>query len=478
MNKLPEMWAHQKQGVEKAKTVKNLAIFFEPGTGKSRTTIEILRDRCNENKRILKTLIVSPLIVTQNWKEEFRKFCPDGSLMPRKVKVLTGTIKEKAEYVSSARTDEILVCNYDVFVSPEFLKACIQWSPEVLVLDESHRVKNQSSKRTKAITKLSLAMAKNEVCHRYLLTGTPVTNDQLDLWSQFYVLDNGKTLGDSYFGFRAQYFWDLNASKKGSGKYFPMFVPKKNINDKLNSLILSSAVVAKKEDCLDLPDLVKQIVYTEMSPVQRKHYEAMKKDFLAFINEKAAVAQLAITKSLRMQQILSGFLKMDDDSIERFENPRAKVLSELLEEITSGGHKVIVWSVFRDDYATIREVCDTLKIKYLELTGETKNADKFKNMELFEKDESFKVLIGAPGAGGIGVNLVSAKYSIWYSRTFNLEQDLQAEARNYRGGSEIHDKVTRYDIVCKGTLDEVILKSLYAKNQIKDEILSLKETDI
>jgi SNF2 family DNA or RNA helicase len=118
-----------------------------------------------------------------------------------------------------------------------------------------------------------------------------------------------------------------------------------------------------------------------------------------------------------------------------------------------------------------------LKLKYVELTGETKNADKFKNMELFETDPSIKVLIGAPGAGGIGVNLVSAKYSIWYSRTFNLEQDLQAEARNHRGGSEIHDKVTRYDIVCKGTMDEVILQALYKKNQIKDEILSLKESD-
>ena len=477
MKNLPGLWQHQKIGIEKAKIVKDLAIFYEPGTGKTRTTIEILRYRYKEHARVLKTLIVSPLIVTENWKHEFIKFCPEDSKVPRKVHVLEGTIKEKSQRVREAFVDEILVVNYDAFIQPDFLAACLKWLPEVLVLDESHRCKNTSSKRTKAITKLSVNMGKQPVCHRYLLTGTPITNDQLDLWSQFFILDNGKTLGDSYFGFRATYFWDLNASKKGSLKYFPMFVPKKSINDKLNSLIMSASVVAKKEQCLDLPDLVKQIVYVDMSPAQRKHYEAMKKDFLAFINDKAAVAQLAITKSLRMQQILSGFLKMDDNSIERFENPRAKVLSELLEEITASG-KCLVWSVFKEDYQTIRDVCDSLKLKYVELTGETKNADKFKNIELFEKLPEIKVLIGAPGASGIGVNLVSAKYSIWYSRNFSLEQDLQAEARNYRGGSEVHDKVTRYDLVCKGTLDEVILKALYNKNQIKDEILSLKESDI
>jgi SNF2 family DNA or RNA helicase len=186
------------------------------------------------------------------------------------------------------------------------------------------------------------------------------------------------------------------------------------------------------------------------------------------------VAQLAITKALRLQQIVTGFATDEEGTTHRFENPRLAVLQEILEDLTPN-HKVIVWAAFRENYKMIARLCDELKIEWRALTGETPTKIRENVMEDFRKDPSVRVMIANQAAGGVGVNLVEASYSIYYSKSFRLEDDLQSEARNYRGGSEIHDKVTRIDIVTPGTIDELINKTLETKNQVSDRILGWKE---
>jgi hypothetical protein len=101
-------------------------------------------------------------------------------------------------------------------------------------------------------------------------------------------------------------------------------------------------------------------------------------------------------------------------------------------------------------------------------------------VELYNNDPSCRVCIGHPGSGGIGINLVNKlstqSYSIFYSRNFSLEYDIQAEARNYRGGSEHYEKITRIDLVATGTIDEQIMACLRDKKVISAQILQdLKE---
>lgn len=467
---IPPLWDHQTRAILQAKDTNELALFMEMGTGKTRTILEILRHEYNKNKAVHKTLIVCPLIVTRNWVAEFKKY----TKIPKdKILLPTGTIKEKAAKI--ALHDGIVVVNYDAFVDQKFVDTIIKWKPKTLVLDESHRVKNPQAARTKRLIKVSASMG--ESSSRYIMTGTPVLNNQLDLYSQFLILDHGKTLGDSYFAYRARYFWDLNASRKGSQKYFPMFVPKKSTTEELKKLIEGKSVVARKEDCMDLPPLVKVRVEVDLIGEQRSAYEEMKKDFISFIKGSACVATLAITKALRMQQILSGFMKLEDGTVHRFkDSPRAKILANLLEDICiDAGQKCIVWSVFHEDYEVIRKVCEDLKIEYREIHGLVSGPDKFRAMEEFESSPEVKVIIGSPGAGGIGVNLVAASYSIWYSRNFSLEHDQQAEARNYRGGSERHKKITRIDLVVPGSLDEVVMDALSDKKNLADSILTLDQ---
>ncbi len=130
-----------------------------------------------------------------------------------------------------------------------------------------------------------------------------------------------------------------------------------------------------------------------------------------------------------------------------------------------------MWSIFKENYLQIAEVCKRLGLTYTEIHGDIPPKDKFKNVDQFNEDPDTRILIGNPGAGGVGINLVPASYSIYYSRGFKLSDDLQSEARNYRKGSEIHAKITRINIICPGTIDELVAKSIMEKEAIGEAII-------
>jgi len=208
-----------------------------------------------------------------------------------------------------------------------------------------------------------------------------------------------------------------------------------------------------------------------LSPEQTRAYNDMKKEFLVFVESGVAVAQLAITKALRMQQIMSGFLKLEDGTIHRFEkNPRASALNDLIEDIAPN-HKVIVWSIFHEDHEVVKEACRKAKVNFAELTGLV--SDKQTEIDRFQNDESCRVMIASQAAGGTGVNLTAASYMIYYSRGYSLEHDLQSEARAYRGGSERHSSITRIDLIAENTIDVAVLNALAGKKDLSTDILTL-----
>jgi SNF2 family DNA or RNA helicase len=129
-----------------------------------------------------------------------------------------------------------------------------------------------------------------------------------------------------------------------------------------------------------------------------------------------------------------------------------------------------VWACFQKNYEDIAKVCADLKLKHGFLIGGQSEGSRNTYINQFRKGE-LDVLIANQGAGGVGVNLVEAANSIYYSRDFSLEKDIQSEARNYRGGSEIHEKVTRYDLVTKGTIDVEVLKALRLKKDVLEFLL-------
>lgn len=458
-----QLWGHQLEAINKAKDKNDYGLFFEMGTGKTATAINISRQKFAQHKQILKTLIVCPPIVIENWKREWGVW---SKVPSERVITLRGSQTDRLKtFAKTNSSANIYITNYEALLMKNLYEEFSKYKFELIIWDELHKLKDMKSKRTKAAIKLA-----DDTVYRLGLTGTPVLNSPMDLFAQFRVLDKGRIFGKNFFVFRAKYFIDKNAGMP-QGKYFPDWRPRTSTFDEMNKLVYTSAMRVKKADCLDLPPLIKKTIFVEMTPEMRKHYLEMKKSFITYVNTKASVADLAITKALRLQQIVTGFMKMDDDTIVRLkENPRKEALRELLKDLTPD-HKVIVWAVFKENYKDIREVCDDEKIKYVEVHGDIGDKDKYANVDLFNTDDSVRVLLGHPGSGGIGINLVSSDVSIFYSRNFSLEQDLQAEARNYRGGSERHAKVTRIDLVTPETIDEQVLEKLSQKISIGEKIL-------
>lgn len=474
-----KLWKHQEECVRRFTTngMDHFALFLDVGTGKSATLITMLRHIYTKNLCLCPTLILCPKVVCENWKREILEFSNikqqhicilDGSRNERKA-VLTEDFQKQRQY-------KIYITNYEALNDKslnDLLKKLFTTSlTSCLVLDESHRCKDIKAMRTK------ICIEFGEVAtYRFILSGSPILNNYMDIFSQFWILDRGKTFGRNFWSFRAKYFFDKNAGMPKQ-KYFPNWKPLPEAKVAIEKAISAHGMSVQKKDCLDLPPLVKTQRFVEMEGNQKKAYDSMLKDLIAFIvgddgKNRAAVAELAITKALRLQQIVTGFVNVEGVNGERepmrFKNNyRKDTLEELLEEITPN-HKVLVWAVFHENYKDVREVCESLNIKYVELHGGI--SDKEKSIQEFNHNPDCRVLIGHPGSGGIGVNLIAASYSIYYSRSFSLEYDLQSEARNYRGGSEVHEKITRIDLVTKDTIDEKIFEALRQKKKVSFEVL-------
>lgn len=460
-------WAHQLRGIQAAEGKDAFAFFFEQGCGKTSTLINVLRHRWGDDHAPCSTLILGPQIVVENWRREFLAY----SFVPEeKILCLTGAGRTRSLNLERRVEEDpnfIAITNYEGLYSEELFQSLLSWSPQIIVLDESHKCKDVSSKRTKLVLKLS----KKANVGRYILSGTPILNSAEDIFPQFLFLDRGETFGAKYYDFRRQYFVDLNANRPRQS-YFPKWVPKPGSEEEINKLIYTKALRVKKEECLDLPPLVKQIVTCEMSPDQARFYKILEKDAIAEVSGNIVSADLAIKKALRLQQVATGFVNSDDAGIQAFHpDTRAAVLEELLGQIPADA-KILIWAVFKENYNAIRGVLTRLGERFLEIHGDVPAEQKQANVDAFNAPRSpFRVLVAHPASAGIGVNLVSASYAIFYSRNFSLEQDLQAEARNYRGGSEIHEKVTRIDIVMKNTIDELILTALSTKMDVSEAIL-------
>lgn len=472
-------WAHQLEALARAEPVNSYGLFFEMGTGKTGTAIHIFRQKCLKAGVLLRTLIFCPPVVIENWKKEFALhsdirdvICLQGPGAKRLQIFEKHAYSEGCSFSAGEPRGTIFVTNYEALRMEKLFQAFLDWEPEMLICDESHKLKDPSSKRTKLMAQLANGEkdVRPGVKHRLILTGTPVLNSPMDIFGQFLVMDGGEVFGKNQFLFRAKYFYDANAHFKQKPTYFPDWQIKPNSLAEMNALIATRSMAVKKSACLDLPPLVKQRIFVDLNPEQDRMYQEMKKDFIAYLGDKACVATLALTKALRLLQIASGYVQFEDGSKKSMQTPKMEALSELLETLTIN-NKVLVWAVFRENYVQIRQVCENLGIKYVEVHGDIAGTKKMDNVELFNTDPTIRVFLGHPGSGGIGINLVSASYSIFYSRNFSLEYDLQAEARNYRGGSEIHTKVTRIDLVAKDTIDELVLESLSNKQTIGEQML-------
>lgn len=450
-------------------------LFAEMGTGKTKTMIDILRHKYNTEKKILPTIVFGPLSVIYNWKNEFIKW---SKIDTSKIHVSSGNgakrIKQLDKFIE--HQDGIVIINYESLRSDEVFNLLRKFNPQVLVCDESHMVKAYNSLQSKKTYSLSLSCK-----YRFILTGTPLANSPMDIFQQYKIMDHGNTFGDNFFVFRSKYFKDANAAWSHRPNHFPKWIPDPDKFEELNKKVYSCAVRVLKKDCLDLPELIEQVRVVELSPKQKKLYSAMKKDFIAWIDDQkeiASIASIALVKALRLQQIVSGHLTDDHGVVHRIEdsNPRLDEVSDLLDMICPD-HKIILWTSFSDDVAQLEALCKKKKLEYVTIVGGQDGKDRQDSIDLFNNNVSTRVCIANRRAGGSGISLCAASYSLVYSRNFSLTEEEQSKARNHRGGSEIHSSIVKIDLVAKDTIDEQILKALKEKKNISEKIIDYIRND-
>ena len=452
-------YEHQEEALLKSFNRKNYAYFMEMGCGKSKVLIDNIT-WLYENKHIDTAIIIAPKGVYMNWKNsEIPTHLPDD--VPNNVYVWkSGANKsEKIVLEEGVKTRDklrILLVNVEAFATAKikrYLEAFIHRSNFMLAVDESTTIKNIKAKRTKSILKLG-QLAK----YRRILTGSPITQSPMDLYSQCYFLDKELLGFDSYWSFQGRYAI-IRQTRIGNHS-FQQIVGFRNLSELTDKLHRFSYRITK-EQALDLPEKIYTTREVNLTSDQIKHYNSMKDSAVALLDGGDMVtAPEVMTRLLRLQQLLCGYLVTDDGETVEIANHRIDAMLDTIEEMDG---KVIIWSRFRHDIKKIRKALEkdygsgTVVTYY----GDTSQEDRDKAIDRFQNDEGTKFFVGNAQTAGRGLTLTAATNVIYYSNDFNLETRIQSEDRCHRIGQK--NNVLYVDLVVPDSIDIHIVKVLQSK---------------
>jgi SNF2 family DNA or RNA helicase len=336
----------------------------------------------------------------------------------------------------------------------------------LMAIDESTTIKTPTAKRTKNIISLG-KLAK----YRRIMTGSPVTKNPLDLYTQCLFLDPYLLNFQSYYAFRNRYA--IMKTMHVRGRSIQVVHKFQNLNE-LSETVKTFSDRVLKEDCLDLPPKIFMKRHVALTPDQKKIYDQMKKQAIAVLNGKVTSTMTVLTQLMRLHQITCGHFTADDGTTQSVDSNRIKELMGVLDE-TEG--KAIIWanyqlSVGEIIQAIIKEYGEDSYVHYYGLTSQEERQD---NIRKFQNDPKCRFLVGTPQTGGYGITLTQAHTVIYYSNSYDLEKRLQSEDRAHRIGQT--KTVTYIDLIAEDTVDEKIVKALRDKINIASEVMGeeLKE---
>ena len=459
-------YKHQLTALKKSWNKQTYAYFMEMGTGKTKVLIDNMSMLYDKGK-IDGALIIAPKGVVKTWYEqELPTHLPKHI---ENVTVLwqpniTKTQQEKLESLFEIETAlHILIMNVEAFSTDKgvnFASKFLNSHKCLMAIDESTTIKNPTAKRTKSIVGLS----KNSK-YRRIMTGSPITKNPLDLYSQCEFLDPYLLDFTSYYAFRNRYAEMKTMHLRG--RSIQVVDEFKNLGE-LSETLQGFSYRVLKEDCLDLPpkNWIKR--HITLSKEQQKVYDQMKKAAMAVLNGKVTSTMTVITQLMRLQQITCGHFVADDGTTQEIKNNRITELMDALDEIEG---KAIIWGHWQKD---IQNIVDEIEKKYgpgsvVSYYGLTPQEERQDNIRKFQSDPKCRFFVGTPSTGGYGITLTSANTVIYYSNGYDLEKRLQSEDRAHRIGQK--KNVTYIDIIADKTVDEKIVKSLRDKINIASEVL-------
>jgi len=452
--------------LEKSWNKENFAYFMEMGTGKTKVLIDNLAMLYDKGK-VDGALIIAPKGVVKTW---FEQELPTH--LPNHIENVTvlwqpNIIKRQQEKLDAILQNEtslhIFIMNVEALSTDKgvsFARKFLSCHNTLMAVDESTTIKNPSAKRTKNIISLG-----KQAKYRRIMTGSPITKNPLDLYSQCEFLDPWLLDFTSYYAFRNRYAEMKTMHLRG--RSIQVVSEFKNLGE-LSETVKTFSERVLKEDCLDLPPKVFIKRHVSLTPDQKKIYEQMKKAAMAVLNGKVTTTMTVLTQLMRLHQITCGHFTADDGSTQSVESNRLNELMNVLEE-TEG--KAIIWANYQLSVGEIiqRIIKDYGEDSYVHYYGLTSQEDRQDNIRKFQTNPNCRFLIGTPQTGGYGITLTQANTVIYYSNGYDLEKRLQSEDRAHRIGQK--KTVTYIDLMAEDTVDEKIVKALRNKINIASEVM-------
>ena len=414
------------------------------GLGKTLEIISLILSE-NSNKP---SLIVGPKSLIFNWQKEFEKWAPNV-----KVVVINGVAEDRKNIILSIKNDEkvIFISSYDSLRND--LELYNNVSFRFCILDEAQFIKNHNTLKAQSVKQI-----KSEI--RFVLTGTPIENTVVDLWSLFDFLMPNYLY--NYNKFKDDYEKEIITNHNSSAI--------KKLVKKITPFILRRT---KAEVLNDLPEKIEVIRYAQMNDDQRKVYEAQLLKTKEMIDGKSKVELLSAITRLRQ---ICVYPKMFMDNYQG-ESAKVDLLMELLLDMTSNGHKVLVFSQFTSVFDAITNKLSEKGIGYFVLTGKTPAMIRVNMVEQFNERNSIqKVFLISLKAGGTGLNLVGADTVIQLDPWWNVAAENQASDRAHRIGQKNVVQVIK--LICENSIEQKVLELQELKKDIVSEIIADNDENI
>ena len=429
---------YQKELISKAKTIPNLGLFLPPGLGKTTTTLTIIAEQFSG-----KTLIIAPKRVAETvWDAEVKKW---EHLKHLKVAKIMGSPLQRL--ASLAVDADIYLINLEN-VAWLFENYSNQF--QNLVIDESSRFKDPSTKRFKALKKQLKGFNR-----RIILTGTPTPQGVADLWAQVGILDLGQRLETSLTKFRDKYLQpdQFNRHTRVVYSWKPKNGAAKVIQDKISDICYS----LKAEDYLQLPPLTSLHHKIELDPQVRNKYDTLRKDMVVDIKKEKITAPTAAALANKLLQFTSGAMYDEQGNTHEVHRSKLEYLESIMEESSS---PTLVFYHFKHSLQRLR------------LTFPQAVVLDDDNIEAWRRGE-IRMLLAHPQSGGIGLNLQcnigDTAQTVWYDLPWSSENYIQANARIYRQGQE--KPVIIHHLTISNSIDEHVVKVLEGKITMQDALM-------
>ena len=365
----------------------------------------------------------------------------------------TGTKKAQALKQMSGEPLQVAVINYESAWRLE--KKLMAWKPDLIIADEGHKIKTHNISASKAMHRLGAKAG-----YRLLLTGTPVTNKAIDLFSQYKFIDPS-VFGNSFYTFRNRYF-DMT----GYGNYTPVL--KGNMEGELIQRMHQIAFRATKAECLDLPETTDIFRKVELEPQALRLYQKLVRDSYAELGQGELTITNVLTKLLRLSQLTGGFLGSDESSAaQQVSQAKLDVLEDLIDSTLAENRKLVIIARFVPELKAICRLLEGKGINHSLIMGGVSNRNE--QVTRFQQDPDVPVFVGQIATAGLGITLTAASTMIFYSLDYSMSNFEQTKARIHRAGQRM--PCTYIYLLAAGTVDEKVLAALKDKANLAKALM-------